>query len=54
MKRFDGRSLTLGITLLIVGAGLLLAAPNPLLRYAGGITAFAIGLGVIRRGLRLD
>lgn len=54
MSRFDSRALTFGLVMLVLGGLLLAVAENALVRYAGGIAAFAIGLGAIRRGLRLD
>ena len=54
MSKFDGRALAFGVASFLLGALLLFAAANPIVRYAGGITAVAIGLGAIRRGLRIE
>ncbi|WP_162875515.1 hypothetical protein [Sphingomonas crusticola] len=54
MRNIDSRTLAFGVAMLILGGVLLYAAANPIMRYAGGISAFAIGLGAVRYGLRLE
>ena len=54
MNKLDGRALAFGLAMFLLGAGLLFAAQNVVLRYAGGITAVAVGLGALRRGFRIE
>jgi hypothetical protein len=54
MSNLNGRALAFGLAMFLLGAGLLLAGQNLIVRYAGGITAIAIGLGALRRGFRLE
>jgi len=50
----DARLIALAIVLF--GAGLLVAfaLENPLLRYGVGLSAFAVGLGLLRRAFRIE
>ncbi len=54
MNNLDSRTLVFGFAMLALGSGLLFAAENFFVRYAGGVTAFAIGLGALRHGFRIE
>ena len=54
MTHIDKRLRSMAIALLLVGLLLALAFENPLVRYAVGISIVAIGLGLLRRALRLE
>jgi hypothetical protein len=46
----------IALAIILFGAGLLLAfaVENPLLRYGVGLSAFAVGLGLLRRAFRVE
>jgi hypothetical protein len=46
--------LLFGLAMVGLGILILAAVGNSFLRYAGGLTALAIGLGAIRRALRIE
>jgi len=54
MSRANPRLLAWSLLLLALGALLALAIENVVVRYAGSVTAFAIGLSLLRRAVRLD
>lgn len=54
MTRIDKRLLAMAIAILAAGLLLALAFENPLVRYALGVSTFAVGLGLLRRALRVE
>ena len=52
--RTDPRLLALGLAFFALGVLLALAIENAPVRYAGSITAVAIGLGLLRRAFRVE
>lgn len=54
MRRLDKRLLAGGIALVAGGILLALSLDSPLARYAIGISAFAVGLGLLRRAFRVE
>jgi len=46
----------IALAIVLFGAGLLVAfaLENPLLRYGVGLSAFAVGLGLLRRAFRIE
>jgi hypothetical protein len=43
-----------GAVFFLIGLGIAFTIENAALRYAGSITACALALGLLRRGLRLE
>ena len=54
MNRIRSPYLAAGAALFLVGIGIALTIENVPLRYAGSITACALALGLLRRGLRIE
>jgi len=50
----DPRLIVLAIILFGVGLLVAFALENPLLRYGIGLSAFAVGLGLLRRAFRIE
>ena len=50
----DTRLAALALVLLCAGILAILALEPPLLRYGAGLSAFAIGLGLLRRAFRVE
>ncbi len=54
MKRTNPRLLAAGFALIAAGIFAALWLDNAALRYAGSISAVAIGLGLLRRAFRVE
>jgi hypothetical protein len=54
LNRLDKRRLAAAIVFLAAGLLLALVFANPVVRYAIGISTFAVGLGLLRRALRVE
>jgi len=54
VMRTDPRLLALGLGFFALGVLLALTIENAPVRYAGSVTAVAIGLGLLRRAFRVE
>ena len=54
MTGVNKRRLAMAVTCLAAGLLLAFAFENPILRYAIGVSVFTVGLGLLRRALRVE